>query len=61
MFEIEKHGWTIDKASNQRMVYVPKNTVVDFMKKIEIESNKRIEKYQQYASQMKVKFSDYEA
>jgi len=43
------------------MVYVPKATVVEFMKKVEDESNKRIKKYADYAREMKDKFTDYEA
>ena len=34
IYNLEKSEWTIDKASNQRMVYVPKDTVVEFMKKV---------------------------
>ena len=36
IFEMEKQTWSIDKASDQRMVYVPKATVVEFMKKVRI-------------------------
>lgn len=52
------------------MVYVPKDTVVEFMKKVSIwclikvqiekQSNERIAKYQKYAQDMKLKFADYE-
>ena len=31
---MEKQTWSIDKASDARMVYVPKATVVEFMKKV---------------------------
>ena len=34
---MEKAEWSIDKASDQRMVYVPKDTVIEFMKKVSIE------------------------
>ena len=34
LFEMEKQTWSIDKASDQRMVFVPKATVVEFMKKV---------------------------
>ena len=34
IFEMEKQTWSIDKASDQRMVYVPKETVIEFMKKV---------------------------
>lgn len=33
---MEKAEWTIDKASDQRMVYVPKDTVIEFMKKVSL-------------------------
>jgi len=33
---LEKQEWSIDKASDQRMVYVPKDTVIEFMKKVNI-------------------------
>jgi len=59
-YNLTKSEWHIDKASDQRMVYVPKDTVVDFMKKIEVESNQRIKKYADYAARMKLKFTDYE-
>ena len=34
IYNLEKAEWTIDKASDQRMVYVPKDTVIEFMKKV---------------------------
>jgi hypothetical protein len=42
------------------MVYVPKDTVVDFMKTIEAESNRRIDRYKIYAQGMKHKFGEFE-
>ncbi len=33
---MEKSEWNIDKASDQRMVYVPKDTVIEFMKKVSV-------------------------
>jgi len=33
---LEQADWTIDKASDQRMVYVPKDTVIEFMKKVRL-------------------------
>lgn len=59
-YNLDRTDWCIDKASDQRMVYVPKDTVIDFMKKIENESNARIKKYSDYAARMKLKFADYE-
>lgn len=38
---MEKAEWTIDKASDQRMVYVPKDTVIEFMKKVSTKSKLR--------------------
>lgn len=43
------------------MVYVPKDAVVDFMKRIEHESNKRINRYRDYATGLKAQFGSYEA
>lgn len=60
IYNLEQADWSIDKASDQRMVYVPKDTVIEFMKKIEDESNQRIKKYADYAGRMKLKFADYE-
>ena len=37
LYNLDLHEWTIDKASDQRMVYVPKDTVIDFMKKVRVE------------------------
>ena len=34
IFINEKQDWAVDKASENRMVYVPKETVVEFMKKV---------------------------
>lgn len=34
IYNLEQADWTIDKASDQRMVYVPKDTVIEFMKKV---------------------------
>ena len=34
VFQLPQVDWSIDKASDQRMVYVPKDTVVEFMKKV---------------------------
>ena len=31
---MNRSDWNIDKASDQRMVYVPKDTVIEFMKKV---------------------------
>jgi hypothetical protein len=42
------------------MVYVPKDTVVDFMKTVEAESNRRIDRYKIYAQGMKHKFGEFE-
>ena len=36
---MEKAEWSIDKASDQRMVYVPKDTVIEFMKKVRVITN----------------------
>ena len=36
IYNIERSDWTIDKASDQRMVYVPKDTVIEFMKKVSV-------------------------
>ena len=36
IYNLEKAEWTIDKASDQRMVYVPKDTVIEFMKKVSL-------------------------
>lgn len=33
-FAFDPHDWSMDKASNQRMVYVPKDAVTEFMKKV---------------------------
>jgi len=41
--------WSIDNAKNDRMVYVPKDTVMEFMKTVELESNRRIDRYKIYA------------
>lgn len=42
IYNLEKSTWTIDKASDQRMVYVPKDTVVEFMKKVSLISTLRL-------------------
>ena len=42
------------------MAYVPKSAVMDFMKKIEHESNKRINGYRDYAKNLKTQFEEYE-
>ena len=53
------------------MVYIPKDAVTEFMKKVnksniaqilqtELESNKRIARYRDYAQGMKNKFQEYE-
>ena len=34
IYNMERSDWNIDKASDQRMVYVPKDTVIEFMKKV---------------------------
>ena len=34
MYNLNRSDWNIDKASDQRMVYVPKDTVIEFMKKV---------------------------
>lgn len=61
MFEITADGWTLkEKMADQRQVYVPKDTVVEYMRQVEIETNKRIKKYQNYAQMLKNKFKDYE-
>ena len=36
IYNLEQADWTIDKASDQRMVYVPKDTVIEFMKKVRL-------------------------
>ena len=35
-FAFDPHDWSMDKASNQRMVYVPKDAVTEFMKKVSL-------------------------
>jgi hypothetical protein len=50
----------MEDATNDRLVYVPKDTVLEFMKQIEGESNRRIERYKQYARGMKHKFTEFE-
>ena len=42
------------------MLYVPKGSVAYFMKQVDKESTKRINKYRDYATAMKVKFDEYE-
>ena len=32
--QMERHEWVIDKGSENRTVYLPKDTVVEFMKKV---------------------------
>ena len=34
IFRNDPADWNIDKASDARMVYVPKDTVVEFMRKV---------------------------
>ena len=34
VYNLNRSDWSIDKASDQRMVYVPKDTVIEFMKKV---------------------------
>ena len=34
VYNLNRSDWNIDKASDQRMVYVPKDTVIEFMKKV---------------------------
>ena len=49
-YNIERSDWTIDKASDQRMVYVPKDTVVEFMRKVSKAQSKnfRLDKLKSY-------------
>ena len=58
-WQFEKHDWAINNPAS-RMLYVPKVSVAHFMKQVENESNKRINKYRDYATAMKVKFDEYE-
>lgn len=55
----EKHDWAINNPAS-RMLYVPKGSVAYFMKLVDKESDKRINKYRDYATSMKVKFEEYE-
>ena len=34
ILSMEKHEWAIDKGSGNRTVYLPKDTVVEFMRKV---------------------------
>jgi hypothetical protein len=52
--------WDIEHATNDRLVYVPKDTVMDFMKQVEMESNRRIDRYKGYAAGLKHKFAEFE-
>lgn len=59
IFRQHKPDMILDDSDN-KMVYVPKQTVIEYMKKVETESNERIKKYRDYAKEMKQKFGDYE-
>jgi thymidylate kinase len=59
VWKFEDHNWLI-RNPNQRMLYVPKTQVMQFMDLVERESLKRINKYRDYAQAMKSKFDDYE-